>query len=108
MLLGRDREDGSPLKLRRGMRLLLLRNELASWLAEEMLLVVVGFAGGSQASLASLRPCSHGATLVVMSCIQSVVVGGCFHVSIIVGPSPVVCNGKGVRNMRLALLDRVE
>ena len=73
MLLGRDREEGSPLKLRRGIRLLLLRNELASWLAEEMLLVVVGFAGGSQASLASLRPCSHGATLVVIS---SGVIGG--------------------------------
>jgi hypothetical protein len=30
VLFGRGREEGSPLKLRRGMRLVLLRNELAS------------------------------------------------------------------------------
>jgi hypothetical protein len=62
-LTGRDSEEGSPLKLLRGMRLLLFRNELASWLADEIFMAVVCIGGGSQASL---RPSSHGATLVVM------------------------------------------
>lgn len=68
--MGRGSDDGSPLRLRRGIRLRLLRNELASWLADEMFVVVGGFCGASQASL---RPSNHGATLVVMSCCRSVV-----------------------------------
>jgi hypothetical protein len=53
------------------MRLLLVRNELASWLADEIFVAVVCFGGGSHASL---RPSSHGATLVVMLLCSSVAV----------------------------------
>ena len=105
-LTGRDSEEGSPLRLLRGMRLLLLRNELASWLAEEMFIVVVCFGGGSQVSL---RPSSHGATLVVMLLCGSVVARCCGRVQadISSGWYSMICNGRGVRNAVVTLLDGV-
>ena len=69
VLLWRDRDEGKPLRLLRGILLLLLRKELASWLAEETLLIVVVFVGGSQVSL---RPSSHGATFVVILIVKIV------------------------------------
>jgi len=65
VLVWRESEDGRPLRLRRGILLWLFRSEPASWLADDMLLASTCCCGCSHPS--SLRPCSHGATFVVMS-----------------------------------------
>lgn len=64
-LVWRENEAGSPLRLRRGIRLWLPRSELALWLADEILLANCCCLGSSQGS--SLRPCSQGATFVVIA-----------------------------------------